>query len=120
MIAIFLLYNYVVAIMYGTRVISMLTARAVPKEMQGLEDLLLPEFEEVRYGSMWVEVPLYTYLEISRRIWVQERGFAHSLIKGHPAYAKIEHKIDFYNVSLKRSDELAHDFKRMQVIGFYE
>ncbi len=47
-LAVFLLYNYLVAIFYQSRLISMLTAKATPKQIESLEDLLQPEFSHIR------------------------------------------------------------------------
>ena len=43
-----LAYNYLIAIMYNTMVTSMLTAPGLPKEIKQLDDLLLPEFKDVK------------------------------------------------------------------------
>ncbi len=50
LVAIFILYNFMVTIMYSSVFISMLTARGSEKSIEKLTDLLKEEYQHVRYN----------------------------------------------------------------------
>ncbi len=101
LVAVFLLYNSLVTVFYGTTVTANLAAKSGGRHVETLDDLLRPEFSSVRLiGNVSWILRGSPFLHCDR-IWTRKNGFVLQLLKSHSVYNRIEDRIDFYEGASK-------------------
>ena len=96
LLCLFMLYNYLVAVMYCSVIISMLSVMEPPKTVQTLDDLLKPQFKHLRHAYYRVSIRsnLCSTILHQYRVFVSGESM-HKFVRHHRLYDDIKERIDF-------------------------